>query len=538
MKPKRIWAAVFLVMTAAMLAAQGQDWLWAVRAGGNGNNLSRAVAVSADHSVFTAGYYTASYSYGTSFLINSGGSDIFVAKTGANGTALWAKRAGSTGTDEAYALALDDAGNILVTGFFRETVAFGASTLTSAGYSDIFVAKLSPTGSWLWAARAGGDSNDSGWGISLDDAGNVYITGFFDDSADFGASTLVSNGAADIFVAKLNSSGTWQWARKLGSSTADYGKAICTDGSGTSVVTGYFSGTLSVGTVAVLFCAGGSDIFVAKLNSSGTWIWAKRAGGSTTDYGNAIDLDSAGNCYIAGSFIGTASFGSDTLTSAGNSDAYVAKLNGNGTWLWARGGGGTGIDTANDVSVEATDHVYAAGNFSGTASFGPTTITSAGSADAFAVKLHDNGSWHWVKRGGDTQGDYAQGIKMDDQKSVYLTGFFYGSATFGTTTLASSDSSDVFIAKLGFQYPLQPQNLSIAVSGNDLILDWDPVGYSIYGEPLTPDFYVIYRSTVPFGSYSFVGITTGTMSTQANDAVNFGRVFYKVTAVKNNPDED
>ncbi len=139
----------------------------------------------------------------------------------------WAERAGGSSNDYGYGIAVDSSGNAFVTGYFRGSSAdFGSTTLNSSGASDVFVAKLDSSGNWLWAERAGGSSADYGSGIAVDSSGNAYVTGFFrSPSADFGSTTLNSSGAYDVFVAKLDSSGNWLWAERAGgSSNEDYGR--------------------------------------------------------------------------------------------------------------------------------------------------------------------------------------------------------------------------------------------------------------------------------------------------------------------------
>jgi len=120
-----------------------------------------------------------------------------------NGNWLWAIQAGGTDNDFGYGIAVDANGNSYATGSFSESVTFGTTTLTSSGYEDIFVAKLDSSGNWLWAKQAGGTDYDDGNGIAVDDNGNSYVTGYYEGSATFGATTLTSIGSWDIFVAKL-----------------------------------------------------------------------------------------------------------------------------------------------------------------------------------------------------------------------------------------------------------------------------------------------------------------------------------------------
>ncbi|NOZ61986.1 MAG: T9SS type A sorting domain-containing protein [Calditrichaeota bacterium] len=388
----------------------------------------------------------------------------------------WAKRAGGTSWDQGHSIASDGAGNSLVTGYFQGTATFGAgesneTTLTSAGSEDIFVAKYDGSGALLWAKRAGGTSNEGGYGIISDGAGNSLVTGYFQGTATFGAgeaneTTLISSGNHDIFVAKYDGSGTLLWAKSAGGTSNDDGHSIASDGAGNSFVTGYFQGTATFGAgeanETTLTSAGGYDIFVAKYDGSGTLLWAMRAGGTSGAYGYGISCDGAGNSLITGYFKNTATFGAGesnetTLTSAGSDDIFVAKYDGNGALLWAKRAGGTDYDDGLGIATDGSGNSLVTGMFNGTATFGAgesneTTLTSAGSDDIFVAKYDGNGTLVWAKRAGGTDYDDGNGIATDGSGNSLVTGYFEGSATFGAgeaneTTLTSAGLDDIFIAK-------------------------------------------------------------------------------------------
>ena len=187
---------------------------------------------------------------------------------------------------------------------------------------------------WQWAKSAGGTTLDAGYSISTDAGGNVLVTGsFFADSITFGSTTLINAGGgnADIFVVKYDASGNALWAKSAGgTSSDDEGLGISTDASGNVLVTGFFSSpTITFGSTT-LTNAGSRDIFVVKYDASGNALWAKSAGGtSSDDRGFAISTDASGNVLVTGSFQSSSiTFGSTTLTNAGSTDIFVAKLNG------------------------------------------------------------------------------------------------------------------------------------------------------------------------------------------------------------------
>ena len=235
---------------------------------------------------------------------------------------------GGTSYDVGYGIAVDSSGNSYITGYFTGTVDFGGGDVTAAGSGDIFVLKLNSDGTFQWVKTYGGTLYDVGLGIAVDSSGNSYITGYFRGTVDFGGGDVTAAGIYDIFVLKLNSSGTFQWVKTYGGTSSD-GDGIAVDSSGNSYITGFFRGTVDFGGGDVT-SAGSEDIFVLKLNSSGTFQWVKTFGGTSTDYGNDIAVDSSGNSYITGYFEGTVDFGGGDVTSAGGADFFVLKLNSSG----------------------------------------------------------------------------------------------------------------------------------------------------------------------------------------------------------------
>src|SRR5262245_60432354 len=203
-----------------------------------------------------------------------------------------------------------------------------------------------------WAMDVGGTgNNDGGRFVATDAAGNVYVTGAFQGTVDFdpgpGTTNLVSNGVAgDIFVAKYSTAGALLWARRAGGNDAtnyDSGRGIATDSAGNVYVVGHFYGTADFSSFN-LTNAGGSHLFVAKLDSSGNFLWAESTGSTGFEWAFGISTDSSANVYVTGGFENTVDFdmgpGTYNLTSAGGRDAYALKLDTNGSFIWAQRAGG------------------------------------------------------------------------------------------------------------------------------------------------------------------------------------------------------
>ncbi len=449
---KKTFLLYILTLCSLVLFAQNVDWLWATKAGGTYEETVCSIAVDANGSSYVTGRFEENTTFGTTTLTCSGYEDIFVAKMDSNGNWLWAKQAGGTSYNSGFSITIDANGNSYVTGYFQSSATFGTTTLTSIGGRDIFVAKLDSNGNWLWAKQAGGTSYNSGFSIAVDATGISYVTGYFNDSVTFGTITLTSISGTDIFVAKLDSNGNWLWANQAGGTSIDEGYSITVDASGNSYITGYFySSSITFGTITLSNSNSVyADIFVAKLDSNGNWLWAKQVGGTGEDEGNSIAVDSNGNSYVTGYFFSRSiTFDTTALTNSGYDDIFVAKLDSSGNWLWAKQAGGIGADVGNGIAIDANGNSYVTGYFEYSATFGATTLTSIGGYDIFVAKLDSNGNWVWAKQAGGILTDEGHSIAVDTNGNSYVTGSFAGSAIFGPTTLTSSVGGDIFVAKLG-----------------------------------------------------------------------------------------
>jgi hypothetical protein len=461
------------------------DWQWAVGAEGSSSSIGFGVKIVVDSSgnAYATGIFFRTVTFGnTSLSRGSEGYSTFIAKVSNSGSWQWAVDIPS---EFRSSMSFDLDGNAYVTGKFPGTATFGSTSLTSSGGNDIFIAKLSSSGSWQWAVKAGGPDNDEGLGIVLDSSGNAYITGGFEGTATFGSTSRTSSGEHDTFIAKLSSDGSWEWAVKAGGQYRDYGQGIAVDSSGNTYVAGVFEETVTFGSTS-LVSSGGMNIFIAKLSSSGLWQWAVRGGGSSSDsvYGVAVDL--SGNAYVTGYFYGTATFGSTTLVESsyeGHYGTYIAKLNSSSvSWQWAVKAGINGEDDYgnNGVAVDSSGNAYVTGSFEGTITLGSTSLVSSGNYDIFLAKLSSDGSWEWaVKAGGQTE-DHGIGIAVDSSGNAYVTGTFRGTATFGSTSLTRDGGSDIFISKLSSSDEDMDRVLDIVDDCLNGAANWDSDSTSDY----------------------------------------------------------
>jgi hypothetical protein len=424
------------------------NWEWVVQTGGTNFDGALGISTDCNGNCYFTGAFSKTATFGSTTLTASGLTDIFVAKLDTLGNWKWAVQVGSPLNESGYKISVDCNGNCYVIGVFPNAITLGSTTLISSGNGDVFIAKLDALGNWKWAVQAGGTDFDGGYGIRVDCDGNSYVTGAFGRTATFGSTTLTASGIKDIFTAKLDTLGNWEWVVQAGGIAFDQGSGISVDCNGNCYITGDFSGTATFGSTT-LTASGSSSVFVAKLDMLGTWKWAVQSSGSLrSGSGYGIIVDSDGNSYVTGSFDGTAIFGSTTLISSGSGKVFIAKLDALGNWKWAVQADGVNGDVGLDISVDCNGNSYVTGNFYGTAKFGSTTLTALGNTKVFVAKLDTMGSWKWAVQAGGINYNQGSSISVDCNGNCYITGNFDGTATFGSTTLTSSGSNDVFVAKL------------------------------------------------------------------------------------------
>ena len=495
--PILLFGVVFLFFAGAI---QAQDLIWARRAGGLSHDSGFDIVVDASGNSYITGHFDESALFAVgevneTTLHSAGIVDIFVAKYDANGLLLWAKQAGGSELGQGFGIAVDGSGNSYIIGMFEGVATFGTdeaneTILTSVGLRDIFIARYNTDGMLLWAKRAGGiNSNDHGLSIGVDASGNSNVTGFFYDSATFGAGEtnetfLNSPGTVDIFVAKYDADGMLLWAKRAGGGSFDFGDCIELDASGNSYVTGAFEGSATFGAgeanETTLTSAGDRDIFVAKYDTDGLLVWVKPAGGSEGERGSGIAVDASGNSYVTGEFEVSATFGASgvnetTLNSTGATDIFVAKYNAAGFLLWVKSAGGSAGDEGSGIVVDASGSSYVTGEFEGSATFGAgeaneTTLNTARPTGLFLANYDPDGLLLWAKKAGEGFAHFGFSVQvgLDASNNKYISGLFEGFMTFGTgetneTMLSSAGDSDIFVAKYGSGSPTSVDETSILI---------------------------------------------------------------------------
>jgi len=312
---------------------------------------------------------------------------------------------------------------------------------------------------YQWTRTFGGGNQDFTYGLTSTVTGNAISVGSFRGIADFNPGQLIlnvtSNGNQDAFIENLDVFGNLVWNRTVGGPGNDYAIAVTTNPSGDVFVTGVFNDSVDMDPdtgVAMVYSAGGADIFILKLDSAGNFGWVQTIGSPDDEDVSGITKDGIGNLFIIGKFGDVDPLdldpgpGNDDNTSNGNTDIFIVGLTSSGNYLWGVSFGGSGGDVPYGITTDLTGNVFSTGAFRNTVDFDPGTgvddQTSSGQQDIFVQKLSGLGNYIWARTfGGSTDNDYGTGIGTDHSGNVVTTGKFNGSVDFdpGTGVNIQSD---------------------------------------------------------------------------------------------------
>lgn len=430
---------VFFFLLQQFAPAQGLEW--AFKTGGSLTDVGYAVVADKNDYLYATGNFETGADFdpgpGTANLSSSGSMDIFIQKLTAGRKLVWARKIGGNGADSGRGMAVDQQGNIYLTGYFSNSIDADPGPasffLSSFGDWDIFVIKLDKNGKLVWAASAGSPGTDSGAGVDVDPMGNVYVTGYFAGTANFdpGGSnfTLSTSSGSPAFIWKLDANGKFVWATSSGgvnqprgwtishapdgsiyvggdrflqkrdaggnllwnlamSNTGSSTTRLLTDRSGNVIATGYFTGSFFL--TDTTLTNNSSTTFILKLDPDGKCLLCRTITGSSITWGYDIDTDAGGNLYTTGWFSGDVDFdpgpGTAVLSAPNDYGSFVVKLDASGTFKWAIPFQGTGSGNRLEAYSTAVDNrggIYTAGRFRGTVDLDPGTGTLNVTADGF-----------------------------------------------------------------------------------------------------------------------------------------------------------
>jgi hypothetical protein len=591
--------------------------IWSASFGDVNDEYAYGLALDDLSNVILTGWFIGTVDFGGGVLTSAGGfGDIYVVKFDAGGNHIWSARFGDADDQYAYEVAADPSGNVIVVGHFDGTVDFGGGALANIGGLDMYIAKFDVDGSHVWSHSFAGTGTQWGQGVAVDSAGKVALTGYADGSVDFGGGVLTSSGSYDVVVAKFDADGNHLWSGLFGDFNAQYGRAVTMDDSGNVVVTGSFRNSIDFGAgpmnTPVPFT---ENIFVVKFTTDGNHVWSHRFGDGTagSQVGRDVVVDDVGNIIVTGAFAGTVDFGGGPFTAGGfGSDMFVARFTSAGSHYWSQSFGYSNADEeGRGVAVGESQNLILTGYANSGIDFGGGTVF-VGVDDIFVAKLlftlpyidavedvpNDQGgsvSVRWkasiydvsperqithysvwrathtlpssmlhgvvpaLVEPADIVRDFEGPGYRVESSSAYgyywewmtnVTAYYFGGYEYTTPTLYDSTASDAgmhyfqVLAHTGDQFvfytspvdsgysvdniaPGMPRNFGVAYNtGSGNWLAWDPPDGNDY------EYYRVYRSTDPNFIPSLDDLIYETATTSWSDSEYDGwDVTYKITAV-------
>lgn len=474
-------ALLCIIPIITSTCAQNVDWL--INGGGIKSDKGTTIVTDGNGNTFITGYYNEEAFFGPlqAYFSYDKSKETFIVKIDSDGNYIWETHATNYYDDRGLGLTIDQAGNTYVTGTCWGGLDWPPlNEYAPSGFTDqIFVTKVDNSGMPIWMKNAGNDDTSIGSGINenglpqtlyqddhgqdlvTDSQGNIYVTGFLSNIAPgpydayFDNITIPLNPYDSIaFLAKLSNDGTWQWVETFGGIYQHRDIGISIDDEDMVYVTGGFNETQTFGTTT-LTANGETDIYVAKYDSNGNFIWVAQAGSNLADRGNGLTYGHDGHMYVTGEFRDIATFGNYTVDNAGGPngrDVFVAKLSKSGEWKWvSRAGSKKGKDRGNSITANTQGNVFITGQFSSAADFGNLEIDSNGdSVQVFVAAIDTNGVWRWVVHGGGNGFDRGQGITSDENCNVWAIGYFENSMSISGAGVSTqtTGSKDIFTLKI------------------------------------------------------------------------------------------
>ncbi len=518
--------------TRTLVIDPSSNIIWGTYFGGSQIEFCSATGIDSQNNVYIMGHTISNSNIATLGVYQStigGNFDLYLTKFNSNGALLWSTYFGGSNYETGYAIFVEPAGNIYVSGNSGSTVNVASpgahQTVYGGGIDDAILAKFDPTGQRLWSTYYGGNMHDIAMCIAVDGSGNVIIGGHTESAntgnciATPGAFMTAFSFNVDSYVAKFNTNGVRQWGSYFGDTGYEEAWGAAADASNNVIITGW---TSSIAGIATPTChqpgnGGNNDAYIAKFDPTGAnLIWATYYGGTGDEQGVAVEVN-AGLIYItgnAGSANNIATPGTYQIASGSAEDVFITCLNLSGVRQWATYYGGNGTDYVSDILLDANKNIFICGETLSTNSISTVgayqpNIGLINTYDAYFAKFSNNGlKLKLASYYGDAGADNGKGIALDNTGKLYIAG--ETTSTVNITTPASympnaGGGGDAFLAKfcLAPEPAITPTLTTICINQN-FSLSATP-GFSSYAWNI-PVFTSTLSQTGPFapGNYYYI----------------------------------
>ena len=442
---------IIILLCNASSIIHGQNWQWAEQFGTTQSETVDAMQTDIAGNIFLSGKFKDSFAWDATILQSIGKEDVYLTKLDVNGNVLWAKQGGSEASDESIDIVLDDASNVYCTGHYWFDADFDALHLQSSpGSRAIYLIKYDAEGNLLWGKSINGNMAKSASSLAIDSDGNVYLSGSFKGELFVGNTNLVASNQGDIFLAKFESTGELDWATQLKATVSIKSVTITVDKNDDLLLAGQFIGQINFNGDSFTNITGDNDVFILKYNTMGAPIWARHAGGVHEDDCSRICTDEFANIYLTGTFIGVMELSPETQiqTQGFNNNFYLLKYNKDGEVLWARSLGGIEADGAEDMIVNES-LVVIAGYYIGEMSIDGIHVSGDEDlGDGFIIAFDLEGTARNIQTISSDGFVIPNNLNFTPEGEILSSGVFEQTAHFGNQSLSALGLFDIYLARI------------------------------------------------------------------------------------------
>jgi hypothetical protein len=446
----------FLIITMCLgvflmnLPLHGQSpktWEWVRHLGGPGWDITGGAVVDAKNNIYVAGFFPDTLRYNKKKHASKGNTDLFIARFNEKGSLndIWTM--GGKHDDRATCIALSSNGDILFGGSVTDTVSFDRLTVTGKG-KTLFIASMNVKGKFAWITQLKPSRQASINYLCTDSNDNIYACGQFTDTLTAAGKTLISKGKTDVFIVKLNASGTIENTLSFGSEGDDLPCAFSVSDS-VIICAGNYSKPFVLGDIQVaLFDKKKANSFIISLNNTLKPIWQTTLNSAEYCHISALKIADDSSLYVAGSFSNTLNMADTLIQSNGLTDGFLAKLSLSGKKRWAWNIGSSFYDYVNHLNVDHFGGAIITGSIGDTILIDSLSIEPTSNRNtAFVAQFDENGKAIW---GDDISGagrNFGETTLLDKKGNLYIYGSFTDKFQKNEEDITSFGDQDIFLAR-------------------------------------------------------------------------------------------
>jgi hypothetical protein len=432
--------------------SQQPAFTWANMCGNppNTSDTKSCLASGPYGSIYMAAEFLDTVQFGEKMLVSSGGTDIYLVKFFEDGTPVWSIKLGGADFDYVQKIVVDSEGDILMTGYFYGTTQIGPDEYTSFGSQDLFIAKFNSDGAFLWSYHAGGTMADYIPGLTADGDKNIVITGYYYDAIAFGDTTISSSGSSDVFLAKFNPAGHLLWLTQAGGSSSDQSRSASCDPDGNILLSSSFYYDFTIGDTT-LITQNPVGIAIIKYSPDGAPVSLFQLDGTYLTPEVYTAAGQEGAFYLSGNFSEEIVFGNKAFDAGEfNQDVFIAKYDASCSLLWAKHAHSFASDQVVALVTDQDDNVYITGHYLDSLYIDNLKLRytmCCGSREVFIISLEPGGDVEWGEQISGTRANI-QSLALTSQDKLLFSGLFSEEITMGPLKLTNFDGFRNYITCL------------------------------------------------------------------------------------------